>query len=303
MYKIIFSILIQAIVLFLVFYNYRDHLNINLIYTLFDINFFYILIYMLIPKILIIFSFNYILTILSNKKLQSFKIGEIILTGGLINYILPGVGFVYKYAKLKKLNYITLPQYAITQTIWSFNSLSAYLIFAILGGTIIISIGENTLYLAISLTLLLTMVIKFKLNIKAYLFYLSTKFKFIKNLIDTLYILKKKKMKLLKIYVIFILLVLIESFGFFLVLDYLSNESLNIIQTGYVYILSSLTVVIIGFNYFGVFAAVSMVASSLVMPDTSDVFINTFLFNFVNIFSMILVTLILNLIIHTKKLK
>ncbi|MDA7457728.1 hypothetical protein N8887_00200 [Candidatus Pelagibacter ubique] len=301
MYKIIFNILIQVIVLILVFYNFREHINIDLIYTLFDINFFYILIYMSISKILIIFSFNYILTILSNKKLHALKIGEIILTGGLINYILPGVGFIYKYAKLKKLNYITLPQYAITQTIWSFNSLSAYAIFAILGGTIIIAIGKNTLYLALSLFVLLTIIIKLKFKIKAYLFYLSTKFKFIKNLIDTLSILKKNKMKLLKIYVIFILLVLIESFGFFLVLDYLSNESLDIIKTGYVYILSSLTVVILGMNYFGFFAAVSMVTSSLIMPDTSNIFINTFLFNFVNICSMILVLLILSLMINIKK--
>ena len=136
-----------------------------------------------------------------------------------------------------------------------------------------------------------------------YLSFLSIKFKFISNLIQTLTILRKNIINLLKIYIVFVFLVLIESFGFFLVLDYFSDESLDIIKTSYVFIMSSLTTIFLAMNYFGVFAAVSTVSSSLIMPEATNIFIYAFMFNILNIISMILVISILTLLIIIKKPK
>tara|TARA_B100001093_G_C26817333_1_gene1010323 strand:- start:195 stop:1106 length:912 start_codon:yes stop_codon:yes gene_type:complete len=303
MRKIIFNIIVQIIVIALIFYNYKELITKEIVTVFFDLKVFYILIYLSIPKILIIFSFNYILSILSNKKLQSIRIGEIILTGGLINHILPGAGFIYKYAKLKKINHITIPQYAVAQSLWSLKSLSAYAIFAIIGGTILITIGKNTIYILLTLCFLLIIIIKFRSKIIKYLSFLSINFKFISNLVETLSILHKNIINLLKIYIVFVFLVLIESYGFFLVLDYFSDESLDIIKTSYVFIMSSLTTIFLAVNYFGVFAAVSSVSSNLIMPEATNIFIYAFLFNILNIISMILVISILTLLIIIKKPK
>ena len=101
----------------------------------------------IIVNLLITFLFFKILNIISSKKIKYLDITSVHLQGALVNQVLPGLGFVFRYYKLKLYSNINVIVYSISQSIWSFSSLIVYFLSAIILGFLVISSFSRLLFL------------------------------------------------------------------------------------------------------------------------------------------------------------
>ena len=129
MKKIFLNLLIQIIAIYFLINTYIDNSSQKLNEYLFSYNTLLLIIFLCLPKILHVINFYLILKKFTKKKINFFVISEIFLTGGIINQLVPGLRYIYKYKKLKNQN-IDLSDYISTQTLWSILSLLSYSLFA-----------------------------------------------------------------------------------------------------------------------------------------------------------------------------
>ncbi len=90
------------------------------------------------------FLFFHILKTCSQKKMSFIKITSTFLQGGIVNQIIPGSGVVYKYFKFKSDDNINIAEYSVSQLIFYFERIFAYLLLSIfLGFLTIVSINTG----------------------------------------------------------------------------------------------------------------------------------------------------------------
>ena len=288
MFQIFSSAIIQIIAVFFVIkYFIIDQLSQDKIFLIFQIETLFLFIYLIVTKFFLTYLFSLILNIISNKKNSYLDINNIFLQGGIINQLIPGAGYIFKYYKLKSNSSISLAEYTISQGIWSFNSLFAYLVLGFLSGIIIIS-GTDYFSILIFFLLIITILL---FIIRKKIYKLLIKFKKVKNIYLELRKIKEIiKNNLLKFFIIFLgflVLASLECFGFYLSLIVFGAENLTFLTANYTYITSSLASVLVAINYFGVFEVILTISANFIMPNFEDMIIYGVAFRVVNTSALI----------------
>ena len=121
-----------------------------------------LIIFSIIIKLLITFLFFNILNIFSTKKLRYSDINLIHLQGGLINDILPGVGYAFRYYKLKLYSNIDILKYSVSQSIFSLSLLVVYFCAATLLGFLIIASYANLVFFVIMILISFIFILQFR---------------------------------------------------------------------------------------------------------------------------------------------
>ena len=257
----------------------------------------------IIVNLLITFLFFKILNIISSKKIKYLDITSVHLQGALVNQVLPGLGFVFRYYKLKLYSNINVIVYSISQSIWSFSSLIVYFLSAIILGFLVISSFSRLLFLSISILLILILIIKFRYNFYNIVKKIIYKFKKTSSFINDLKKAKesffKNKEKFILIFIGFIILLILECFIFYIALKFLGID-ISILNSCYIWITSTLITAIALINFFGLFEIIVTLSAALIVPEIDYLLIFAVNLRIINLVSIILI-IIYSLI--SKKLK
>ena len=257
----------------------------------------------IIVNLLITFLFFKILNIISSKKIKYLDITSVHLQGALVNQVLPGLGFVFRYYKLKLYSNINVIVYSISQSIWSFSSLIVYFLSAIILGFLVISSFSRLLFLSISILLILILIIKFRYNFYNIVKKIIYKFKKTSSFINDLKKAKesffKNKEKFILIFIGFIILLILECFIFYIALKFFGID-ISILNSCYIWITSTLITAIALINFFGLFEIIVTLSAALIVPEIDYLLIFAVNLRIINLVSIILI-IIYSLI--SKKLK
>ena len=257
----------------------------------------------IIVNLLITFLFFRILNIISSKKIKYLDITSVHLQGALVNQVLPGLGFVFRYYKLKLHSNINVIVYSISQSIWSFSSLIVYFLSAIILGFLVISSFSRLLFLSISILLILILIIKFRYNFYNIVKKIIYKFKKTSSFINDLKKAKesffKNKEKFILIFIGFIILLILECFIFYIALKFFGID-ISILNSCYIWITSTLITAIALINFFGLFEIIVTLSAALIVPEIDYLLIFAVNLRIINLVSIILI-IIYSLI--SKKLK
>lgn len=292
MKKIILNLVIQLIAIYFLTNHYINNASQKLNDYLFSYNTILLIIFLCLPKILHVFNFFLILKILTRKKINFFSISDIFVTGGIINQLIPGLGFIYKYKKLKNDESINLTEYVSAQTLWSILSLTTYFLFAFF---------------------FVSLVFKFQLNIKIlillslfciFLFFLKKKFffdffnqnKYLNKVYNILYLIKKNINIIYKVFFIFLFITFLECINFYIVINFLASSFLDFYKVILSYLSTSITSNLM-LNFFGVNESIFTVSSNLLNISTSENFLTlAFAYRLINTSSLILLSFLLTII-------
>ena len=293
MYKIFFNTLIQLIAIFLtikyfIFDNISEE-KLSLILSPYVVLLF---LFLVLLKFLISYLFYQILNTISGKDIPFFNTSEIFLFGGVINQLIPGLGYVFKYYKLRSNAGITIASFTVSQGIWSLKSFSAYIILALLCGFIYIH-SFDFLYSFLLLFLFITLALTFFYSRKYLLKFIKEKSLMINRLNNLLNELKKIKeiikynfKKFIFIFLGFIILSLLECIAFYIGLI-IFGADMSFMTSNYIYILSSLSSVIILINYLGFFELILLAAASIIAPNFNDMLIFGISYRIINTSALI----------------
>ena len=298
MKKIFLNLLIQIIAIYFLINTYIDNSSQKLNEYLFSYNTLLLIIFLCLPKILHVINFYLILKIFTKKKINFFVISEIFLTGGIINQLVPGLGYIYKYKKLKNQD-IDLSNYISTQTLWSILSLLSYSLFAIFFGIIVIKFQLN-----LKILFLIVLILFFLFFLKKSNFIFFKQHKYFKKIFHNFILLKENFNKVYKIFFVFLFITLIESIGFYVVINFFASSFLDIYKVIFSYLSTAITNVIIVINYFGVFESIFTVSSNFLNISSSENFLTlTFVFRLINTSSLILLSFLFTIICRYLKIK
>tara|TARA_B110000858_G_scaffold37324_1_gene42008 strand:+ start:202 stop:1146 length:945 start_codon:yes stop_codon:yes gene_type:complete len=293
MYKIFFNTLIQLIAIFLtikyfIFDNISEE-KLSLILSPYVVLLF---LFLVLLKFLISYLFYQILNTISGKDIPFFNTSEIFLFGGVINQLIPGLGYVFKYYKLRSNAGVTISSFTVSQGIWSLKSFSAYIILALLCGFIYIH-SFDFLYSFLLLFLFITLALTFFYSRKYLLKFIKEKSLMINRLNNLLNELKKIKeiikynfKKFIFIFLGFIILSLLECIAFYIGLI-IFGADMSFMTSNYIYILSSLSSVIILINYLGFFELILLAAASIIAPNFNDMLIFGISYRIINTSALI----------------
>tara|TARA_Y100000590_G_scaffold390980_1_gene467217 strand:- start:552 stop:1493 length:942 start_codon:yes stop_codon:yes gene_type:complete len=290
--NIFFQVIAIVLIIRIFFYENADF---SKLYFLYSYNILLLFLLAIFAKLIITFLFFLLLNLVSSKKNSFINTSSFFLEGGIINQILPGLGFVYKYYKLNNDSNISAGEYATAQSIWSIFIFTAYIALAIFFGYTRISFSFISW---IVLVFGLSIVTVFLLIFKDRIFFIFKNFLLkIQKINSFLTELKKIKDKLkdqvfylIAIFCGFIFLGLLQCFNFFIGLIFFGGE-VSFISSNYIFISSSLASIITMVNFFGLFELILYVSSSIFVPNLKDILIFAFAFRLINItatFSIIL---------------
>tara|TARA_B100001250_G_scaffold3813_1_gene3210 strand:+ start:2862 stop:3803 length:942 start_codon:yes stop_codon:yes gene_type:complete len=259
-------------------------------------------------KILISYFFFLILNLILNKKINFLVVSETFLYGGMINQLLPGIGYVYRYYKLKFISNISLIEYSVSQTIHTLKYLFAYILFGLSAGIIYVSNVNLKLSLFLIVFIFAVTIIFFlfkKLSIK-FIKIQILKIEKLKNFVNQLKKIKDNlKLNISKILLIFfgfMTLGLLECFAFYMALKLFGSE-MTFVSSGYIWIISVLTRAAIVFNYVGIFELILMGVASLISPEINDFLVFSISFRIVDTIAIILAAFSCSLLLFFKKNK
>ena len=251
-----------------------------------------LIIFQIIIKLLITFLFFNIINIFSTKKLRYLDVNLIHLQGALINKILPGAGYAFRYYKLKLYSNIDLLKYSVSQTIFSFTLLLAYFSAAALLGFLIIANYTNLFIFVIMIIISIIFILQFKYkfyNIIKKIFlrykktsYLVNDFKNIKKLLS------KNKKNLFLIFIGSIILIILECYSFYLGLKFLGME-ISFFNSNYIFIITTLLTALTFINFFGKFELILVLSAAIIVPDINYVLIYALNLKMISLFSLIFV--------------
>jgi len=304
--KLHLNIFLQIVALILIFkiFIYDDNIG-NKFELLSSFNVIYIFLFLTIVKLLITYLFLKILNIITNNKNSYLNIIDIHLKGGLINQLLPGLGFIFRYYQFKINSNISLVQYTSTQTIWSIYSLLSYLLLAFIFGFIMF-IGFSflsTFIIIVSLISLVIFIVLFKNQIFLMLKHFFLRFKKITFLYSEILkiknIVKVNILPMFFIYFIFIILGLIECSVFFLSMKIFGLE-ISIISAFYIWISSTIITALALINFIGLFEIIVAISSSFIIPDFNYMIIFGINLRIVNLISTIFIISITSIMRFTK---
>ncbi len=140
MKKIIVNSLIQLVLIYLIIeFVILDHLSQESFTLLLSPNIFYLFLFIIFIKFYASYIFFLIINLISNIKNNFISVSSIILQGGVINQLIPGVGYIFNYYKLKSNSNNSLIEYSISQSIFSIGNILAYFSLALISGYIYFS--------------------------------------------------------------------------------------------------------------------------------------------------------------------
>ena len=250
-----------------------------------------LIIFSIIIKLLITFLFFNILNIFSTKKLRYSDINLIHLQGGLINDILPGVGYAFRYYKLKLYSNIDILKYSVSQSIFSLSLLVVYFCAATLLGFLIIASYANLVFFVIMILISFIFILQFRYKFyniikKILLRHKKTSY-FVNDLKNIKKLLSKNKKKLFLIFIGFIILVFLECYTFYLGLKFL-DVKISFFNSNYIFITTTLLTALTLINFFGKFELILVLSAALIVPEISYILIFAVNLRIINLFSLIL---------------
>ena len=250
-----------------------------------------LIIFSIIIKLLITFLFFNILNIFSTKKLRYSDINLIHLQGGLINDILPGVGYAFRYYKLKLYSNIDILKYSVSQIIFSLSLLVVYFSAATLLGFLIIASYINLVFFVIMILISFIFILQFRYKFyniikKILLRYKKTSY-FVNDLKNIKKLLSKNKKKFFLIFIGFIILVFLECYTFYLGLKFL-DVKISFFNSNYIFITTTLLTALTLINFFGKFELILVLSAALIVPEISYILIFAVNIRIINLFSLIL---------------
>jgi len=250
-----------------------------------------LIMFSIIIKLLVTFLFFNILNIFSTKKLRYSDVNLIHLQGGLINNILPGVGYAFRYYKLKLYLNIDILKYSVSQIIFSLTLLLVYFSAAAILGFLIIASYVNLVFfvIIISISLIFTFQFRYKLyNIikKILLRNKNTSF-LVNDLKNIKKLLSKNKKNFFLIFIGFIIFIILECYSFYLGLKFLGME-ISFFNSNYIFITTTLLTALTFINFFGKFELILVLSAAIIVPDISYVLIFAVNLRIINLFSLIL---------------
>lgn len=256
----------------------------------------FIFIFFMLLKLLITLLFYFILNTIADKKFDYLHTSGVYLQGGVINQLLPGLGFIFRFYKFKDESKVNLAEFSISQTMWSISAFSSYLLIGSILGLIIFLIN---IYNFIFLLLFFIFIALITYSLRKNIFYLISNI--LKKFSNLIYDLKKiKNILKIKFYIFFliflgfILLTCLESFGFFLLLI-IFGADISLIEASSIWVGSTLMQIITMVNFFGLFELILTTASSLLLSSFKEMFIFALGFRIINTSSTISVIILIYL--------
>lgn len=277
MKKIYLNIFFQIIALvFIIKVVFFDDVNYDKFAILKTEKFIILLLFSVGVHFLLTYLFFKIINIVSLKKIKYLDITSIHMQGAIVNQILPGLGYLFRYFKLKLNSNIDILTYVISQSIWSLFSTITYICAAFIFGFILIA---NYLVIIVIFFLILTTLIFFIMfNHKIFsiikkLIYKSKKLSLlINNLKDIKKSLFRNRRNLFLILIGFIILLILECFIFNLGLNYFGID-ISYFQSNYIWIISTVLTLLTVINFFGMFEIVITLSAAIIVPEIKDIFI------------------------------
>ena len=250
-----------------------------------------LIIFSLIIKLLITFLFFNILNIFSTKKLRYSDVNLIHLQGGLINDILPGVGYAFRYYKLKLYSNINILKYSVSQSIFSFTLFLVYFFAAISLGFLIIASYTNFFIFMIIILISFFFILQFRYKLyniikKILLSHKRTSY-FVNDLKNVKKLFLKNKKNFFLIFIGFIILIILECYAFYLGLKFLGME-ISFFNSNYIFITTTLLTALTLINFFGKFELILVLSAAIIVPDINYVLIFAVNLRIINLFSLIL---------------
>ena len=287
--NIIFQLIALIIILKVFFF---DEIEIDKFLLLKTNTIFLLLIFSIIIKLLITYLFFNIINIFLSEKIGYLDVTSVHLQGALVNQVLPGLGFIFRYYKFKLYSNISILVYSISQTIWSINSFLVYLIAAgAMGFLIIVSYTKLNLLLIFG-GIALTLIVKFRYNFYDFLKKLILKYKksvdFINNLRDIKKLILSNKIKFFLIFIGFIILIILECLAFYVALNFFGLE-ISFLNSNYIWITSTLITALTLINFFGLFEIIIALSAALIVPEINNVLIFAVNLRIINLISLALI--------------
>ncbi len=250
----------------------------------------------LFAPILFTLMFNILL-----KKKPFLKIVEIYLKGHLVNEAVPGLGYYYRYKKVKNKFDISILQYSSIQTL---NNIYIFLSLVSLGILLgLIQIGYTKI-LIVPFSSILIFILFFFILFKFK--FVLLQFKKIKKIYLELIPIKKRFYKNYKKFIILFILYFLQSllqcYIFYKIVILLGFE-LNFFYSSYLYISSILITIVLFLNFIGLFELVLAFTSSLIIKNYVDMILVGFGFRFMGIIALLTIILIFYILNFKKKLK
>ena len=265
-----------------------------------------LIIFLIFIKILISYYFFLILNLILYKKIKFLFVSETFLYGGMINQLLPGIGYFYRYYKLKIISNLSLIEYSISQIIHTLKYLFAYIIFGLLAGILYVSNINFKLSIILIVLIFITITIFFlskKLSINLIKIQIL-KIEKLRNIVNQLKKikdnLKLNLFKILSIFFGFIILGLLECFAFYIALKLFGSE-MTFISSSYIWIISVLTRAAVVFNYVGIFELILVGVASFVSPQINDFLVFSISFRIIDTIAIILAAFSCSLVLFFKK--
>ncbi len=300
MKKIYLNIFFQAIAIIIIIrIFFYENYQLEKLSFLFNQSIILLFLFVIFSKILLTYLFYNLLKVVSSKKERFHKTSNYFLQGGMVNQLLPGVGFIYKYYKFKKELDINVSQFSTAQTLWSIFNLSAYIILAIIFGYASIKLNFMLwVILTSAIFFILSLIFVFRNRIYLYLKEYLLSIKRISTVIGQLSEIKKSliehKFSIIFIFFGFIFLAMLQSFNFFIGLK-IFGSNITFMSSNYVYLSSSLASIITMFNFIGGFELIIHFSSSLIAPNVKNIMLFAFAYRLISIISTFILIIIFSL--------
>jgi hypothetical protein len=243
------------------------------------------------------FLFFHILKTCSQKKMSFMKITSTFLQGGIVNQIIPGSGVVYKYFKFKLDDNINIAEYSVSQLIFYFERIFAYLLLSIfLGFLTIVSINTGMILL-IALSVLILCLIFFLRRKNIYNFInkiVGSNEKLKKIASDFSNIKKVIKNNLLYFTIIFFLFLLqatLECIVFSHIFQIYAYE-IDFEISSLLWMTSSLVTIMSFVNFFGFFEIIFAYSSTFFDNNFIEIVIMVFGYRMMNLFSQFVIIIL-----------
>jgi hypothetical protein len=316
MKKILFNILIQTISIFLIIkFIVLDNLNQESLNLLLSPYIILLFLFVAFIKFFVAYIFFQIINIISNKRNNLLTVSDVILQGGIINQIVPGLGYIFNYYKLKSDMNSSLIEYSISQSILSIGNILAYFSLALISGFIYfsnISQISNQFFLLIIITITFLILFYFFKSQNISLQVIKNKILLIKRLesfVSELKVIKDNIFnnfkKLTFIFFIILFKAILECIAFYIALR-MFGADITFMESSYTWIISSLAIGLLFLNYIGVFELILFISSIFLIPNFNDMAVFALSFRVLGIFALIAAAIlasVLNIFLNSKSSK
>ena len=129
--NIFFQLIAIIIIIRLFFY---ENYELEKLSFLLSKNIIYLFALIIFSKLFLTYLFYHLLKIVTSKKNSFHKISNYFLQGGMVNQLLPGIGFLFKYYKFNEELNINISEFSSAQFLWSFFNFGAFIFLAIIFG-------------------------------------------------------------------------------------------------------------------------------------------------------------------------